>query len=111
MRTNPTRCYTLVVIRASASYPFISFAPTVAYHVSFEFLVVGKDLVQISVSGIHDAFPNYEAIVDGTLLYKYDTTWGGPFTGLTLGYLLGQSQIFSRSATIRAETNPCCAVK
>ena len=108
----PNVCNTVVRLTVTGRYAFNPWwlPGKIDYDVRFSFEVVGRNRVKITVNGVHDAFPNYEAIADDTLLYAFDTPWSGPALGLTLGHLFGSNRLFvSKSIIVNAETPEECA--
>ena len=110
----PVNCVTIVEFAVEGDYPFIPsliqggvLSPHIDYDVRFVFTVVGSDRVSVSVSGIHDAFPSYDSVVDGTCLYCNYTTFSGP-SYVSLGWLA--TLLFpATTMVISAETPKCCS--
>jgi RHS repeat-associated protein len=99
-------CKSYITFRAEATYPFApqGIAPAIDYNVTFGFDARG-DAVTVSVSGRHDAFPDYEAMVDGGLVYVYESIYPGP----NFWNLGGGPEIpFSRDVTLRKQTRCVC---
>jgi len=71
-------CETTVSITAGASYPFISVAPNIDYHVEFTFKKLGNGRISVQVKGSRNNFPDYEGSVDGTLRYQWKSPSSGP---------------------------------
>jgi len=76
----PFACKTTITFCPSAGYPFTPSAltPNIDYSVTFTFFVVGPTSVKVSVSGSRNKFPDYEAYVDGSLVYTYPSSSSGP---------------------------------
>jgi YD repeat-containing protein len=70
-------CYSRIAFSASAGYPFVVVAPNIDYNVQFHFHALA-DRVNVQVNGKHDAFPDYEVVVDGTVIYSYTSPYSGP---------------------------------
>jgi hypothetical protein len=100
-------CKSEVTFRASAGYPFVMGSPNIDYEITFTFTVVGSDRVQVDVSGWHDQFPDYEAIlkVGGrrSVIYKRRSPDMGPGI-LNLNSTTGASG----STVISVKTPACC---
>jgi RHS repeat-associated protein len=87
-----SKCIGSFYSHASAGYPS-SYAygvipvdtPNIDFFASFEFRADG-DRVTGWVSGSHDQFPDYEAVVDGQLVYKYPSPYNGPGYGNLRSY-------------------------
>ncbi|MEM9364448.1 MAG: hypothetical protein AAGD07_00525 [Planctomycetota bacterium] len=62
-----------VQISASAGYPFAPFglAPNIDFDVKFEVRQMDDCSIVVTVSGTHDAFPAYEVMVHGMVVYSY----------------------------------------
>lgn len=73
-----------VQISASAGYPFVplGLAPSIDFDVKFEVSQMDDCSIVVTVSGAHDAFPAYEIMVQGEVVYSYLTPGeGGPNPG------------------------------
>ncbi len=75
--SDKTNCVTQIRIRAAASYPFIPVSPDIDFVVTFTFKKEGGK-IKVALSGVHNHFPDYEAYVDGELMYTYYSPYGGP---------------------------------
>jgi len=73
-------CYSEVNIIANGRFPFIPVGPSIDFDVTWAFQMVGKLVgtkcmceVIAQVRGVHDSYPDYEAIVDNysMLLHNY----------------------------------------
>ncbi len=71
-------CSIDVSFNPSASYPFISFSPSIDYNVTFVFRIRAAGWVSVGIRGFHNRFPDYEAYVDGNLGYEYLSPDQGP---------------------------------
>ncbi len=100
------KCRSEFLVVAAAAYPFTSVAPDIDYTVRITFQVIRKGVILATISGVHDSFPDYEALVDGVLGYGYPTADPGP----TLGNLssLNPGVKFSRQWLVIAPTRACC---
>jgi hypothetical protein len=77
-----------ITLEAAAAYPFVAFSPEIDYKFVFEFRMVPwkPNDMYASVSFDHNQFPDYEALVNNKLIYKYATSDKGPgFWNLSLG--------------------------
>jgi hypothetical protein len=103
-------CWSWIRFAAGGAYPYIIGAPEIDYDVTFGFKVVGKDVVEVTVGGNHDSFPDYEAIVQigagaRQILYSYPSPYTGP--GLwSLGR--GPEVPFHRHKSYNVPTPACC---
>jgi hypothetical protein len=71
-------CNTKVILQASGSYPFIDGGPDIDYKFIVYMWKHNSDEVEVRIGYDHNTFPNYEVIVDGRVLYKFDTQDTGP---------------------------------
>lgn len=102
-----TKCQSLLVFNGvHAAYGYHEYlSPDIDFTAVFRFKVVGSNKLKVTVFGLHDHFPNYEGIVDGKVVYPFDTADNGP--GLIN---LNWPMFFvSDSYTIDAETSACCS--
>ncbi|MCX7398047.1 MAG: choice-of-anchor D domain-containing protein [Planctomycetales bacterium] len=74
----------MVAIEAGASYPFSWVAPEINYDIAFTFESVAQNATKINFAGWHDAFPAYEIIINGEVVYEFRSPDPGP-TPLNLG--------------------------
>lgn len=74
----------MVAIEAGASYPFSLVAPEINYDIAFTFESVAQNATKINFAGWHDAFPAYEIIINGDVVYEFRPPDPGP-TPLNLG--------------------------
>jgi RHS repeat-associated protein len=70
-------CVSKITFTAAGNYPFTA-SPDIDYVATFVLKVVGKDKIEVTVSGKHDGFPDYEAYVNGQKLYNYSAPDPGP---------------------------------
>ena len=97
-------CSASIHFVVAAGYPFKSVSPSIDYDVEFH-LSANRDVVTVLVSGRHDGFPDYEAVVNDNLVYEYFSPYAGP-TPVNLGG--GPEVRFARSITIEAPTKCRC---
>lgn len=69
---------TTITIKNSASYPFIAVAPNIDFKVVVKLTKNASGGVDVLVSGIHNMFPYYELLIDGTNSYRHTPTATGP---------------------------------
>jgi len=113
LSSSPPRCTTVVEFKVEGDYPFIAFGqgtslvPHIDYDVRFEFTVIGKNRVSVTLSGVHDAFPSYDSNVDKKCIYCNYTGFSGP------GYLslggVNSLNFASKTWKLSAETAECCS--
>ena len=72
------RCDTAIRFTASAGYPFIPFSPPIAYDIVFDFVVIAPNEVAVIINGFTTQFPDFEAYVDGGLVYQRESPYSGP---------------------------------
>lgn len=70
-------CYTIIDIDAAAAYPFISGSPDIDFDIRLTFRKEGGKIF-VSLDGSHNRFPDYEAYLDGELMYTYFSPDSGP---------------------------------
>ncbi len=101
-------CISKISFGAGAAYPYIPAAPQINYEITVTFEVVGADRVRVEVKGIHDDFPDYEAIVvvggRRDILYKRMSPHAGP-SPTNLGW--NRTTVF-RQWTYSVPTPACC---
>lgn len=72
-------CESEVLMVLNGPYAFHpQLSPDINIRVTWTFKVVGQNRVGVSVEPAHDAFPNYEGLVDHAALYTFDTADKGP---------------------------------
>jgi RHS repeat-associated protein len=77
---------TRVTATAAASYPFSLLSPDIDYTFYIYFYISKRNEVRTKIGAAHNSFPDYEVIIDGTVVYKYRTDDTGPgLFNLTIG--------------------------
>jgi len=77
----------VVEISANAAYPFIWpqwLSPDIDYTIGLAFTRNPNGSVFVECHGVHDAFPAYEIIINGNVVYEHRPTDPGP-TPMNLG--------------------------
>ena len=99
-------CETTITFSPSGGYPFTPSAitPNSDYTVTYDFKVIGKNKVKVTLSGTHNLFPDYEGYADGAFVCSDSSSYSGP----GLWDLRGWTSIKPKSLTVDAETD-CCA--
>jgi RHS repeat-associated protein len=85
---SPNSCVTRITFTPQAKYPYISIfgvnpSPNINYEVTFTLLKrtdvsAATPPVTVTLSGVHDNFPDYEAYVQGNLIYSRLSPGTGP---------------------------------
>jgi hypothetical protein len=102
-------CDTAIRFRASAAYPFIPIAPPITYDIVFDFAVVGNNKVLVLINGFSTKFPDFEAYIDGRVVYRHESLFTGPGFG-DLGPN-NQTNYVTTTATVDAPTSCKCSQK
>ena len=68
-------CESKVILHAWAAYPFAN-GPAIDYYTYWDLVKAGGD-IKVNLWVEHNKFPDYEALVNGELIYKYDAVKAG----------------------------------
>ncbi len=72
------RCDTAIRFTASAGYPFVWVSPPIVYNIVFDFAVVAHNKVTVIINGFTTQLPDFEAYIDGGLVYQHESPFAGP---------------------------------
>jgi hypothetical protein len=98
-------CKSTIEFSAAGNYPFVSSSPDIDYIATFTIEAIEPDKVKVTVEGKHDGFPDYEAVVNGQVIYSRKSPSSGP----GLWNLGGGPEIsFSESVILDLKTPECC---
>ncbi len=80
------KCFTKITVAAAAHYPFYWYAPDIDYKFVFYFYVTSPGKVDTKIGYNHNQFPDYEVLMNGDVIYAYQTKDSGPgFWNLAIG--------------------------
>ncbi len=67
-----------ILFAVYASDPNVWYGPPIEYKVTFDFKRANANYVNVTLSGKHTAFPDFEGYVDGQLVYQAESPDAGP---------------------------------
>jgi RHS repeat-associated protein len=71
-------CCSTISFKPAAAYPFLP-SPDLDYDIVFTLKKLeNKKHIEVTLSGVHDQFPYYEALVNKDVFYTFDPQSGGP---------------------------------
>lgn len=85
---SPDKCTTTITFKPEASYPFVSVfginpSPEIDYEITFTLtkrtdVAAKSSPITVILSGVHDAFPDYESYVQNSSIYDNYSNYSGP---------------------------------
>jgi RHS repeat-associated protein len=75
---NTAPCTTVVTMIGAARYPFEFWSPQINWEIKWTLTAISRSQVHITLTGDHNQFPNYEALIDKKNIYSYSTPHSAP---------------------------------
>jgi RHS repeat-associated protein len=75
---NPSPSESRILIQVYASFPLAPFAPAIEYKIAFNFSRANANYVNVTLTGEHTPFPDFEGYINGQLIYHAESPHKGP---------------------------------